>query len=219
VELGGTDQLFNLLVGRDLQRAFDQPAQICLTLPLLEGLDGVQKMSQSLNNYISVGEKPDVMFGQLMSIPDSLITRYGLLAADFDEATLAELDAAAAEGGPSAGAAKRRMARRVVEMYHGPESAEAAERAFDRQFKQHEPPEDLPEMSLPPDAETDGVVNLPRLLAASGLASSRGEARRLIAQGAVRIAGERVTDEDVATGALVGAVVQVGKRRFVRITQ
>jgi tyrosyl-tRNA synthetase len=218
VELGGTDQLFNLLVGRDLQRAFDQPAQICLTLPLLEGLDGVQKMSQSLNNYISVREKPDVMFGQLMSIPDSLITRYGLLAADFDDETLGELDAAAAEGGPAAGEAKRRMARRVVEMYHGPEAAEGAERAFDRQFKQHEPPEDVPEMSLPPDVVKDGVVNLPRLLADSGLASSRGEARRLIAQGGVRIAGERVVTEDVAAEALVGAVLQVGKRRFVRIT-
>lgn len=218
VELGGTDQLFNLLVGRDLQRAFDQPAQVCLTLPLLEGLDGVQKMSQSLNNYISVREKPDVMFGQLMSIPDSLITRYGLLAADFDDATLGELGAAAAEGGPAAGAAKRRMARRVVEMYHGPEAAEAAERAFDRQFKQHEPPDDVPDASLPPDAEKDGVVNVPRLLADLGLASSRGEARRLIAQGGVRIAGEQVVDEDVAREALVGAVVQVGKRRFVRIT-
>jgi tyrosyl-tRNA synthetase len=218
VELGGTDQLFNLLVGRDLQRAFDQPAQVCLTLPLLEGLDGVQKMSQSLNNYISVREKPDVMFGQLMSIPDSLITRYGLLAADFDEETLGELDAAAAEGGPAAGGAKRRMARRVVEMYHGLEAAEAAERAFDRQFKQHEPPEDVPEMALPPDAVKDGVVNLPRLLADSGLASSRGEARRLIAQGGVRIAGEQVVDEDVAREALVGTVLQVGKRRFVRIT-
>ena len=219
VELGGTDQLFNLLVGRDLQRAFDQPAQICLTLPLLEGLDGVQKMSQSLDNYISVSEKPDVMFGQLMSIPDSLITRYGLLAADFDDATLGELGAAAAEGGPAAGAAKRRMAHRVVEMYHGTEAAETAERAFDRQFKQHEPPEDVPEMSLPPDAVKDGVVNLPRLLADSGLASSRGEARRLIAQGGVRIAGERVVAEDVATETLVGAVLQVGKRRFARITQ
>jgi tyrosyl-tRNA synthetase len=218
VELGGTDQLFNLLVGRDLQRAFDQPAQVCLTLPLLEGLDGVQKMSQSLNNYISVREKPDVMFGQLMSIPDSLITRYGLLAADFDEETLGELDAAAADGGPAAGGAKRRMARRVVEMYHGLEAAEGAERAFDRQFKQHEPPEDVPEMTLPPDAVKDGVVNLPRLLADSGLASSRGEARRLIAQGGVRIAGEQVVDEDVAREALVGTVLQVGKRRFVRIT-
>jgi tyrosyl-tRNA synthetase len=218
VELGGTDQLFNLLVGRDLQRAFDQPAQVCLTLPLLEGLDGVQKMSQSLNNYISVGEKPDVMFGQLMSIPDSLVTRYGLLAADFDDAALGELDAVAAEGGPAAGAAKRRMARRVVEMYHGPEAAEAAERAFDRQFKQHEPPEDVPAASLPPDAKEDGDVNLPRLLAELGLASSRGEARRLIAQGGVRIAGERVVTEDVAAEVLVGAILQVGKRRFVRIT-
>jgi tyrosyl-tRNA synthetase len=217
VELGGTDQLFNLLVARDLQRAFDQPAQICLTLPLLEGLDGVQKMSQSLNNYISVRERADVMFGQLMSIPDSLVTRYGLLAADFDDAALVELDAAVAEGGPAAGAAKRRMARRVVEMYHGTEAAEAAEEAFDRQFKQHREPEDVPEASLPSDAVEEGAVYLPRLLADLGLASSRGEARRLIAQGGVRIGGEQVAAEEVATDALVGAVLQVGKRRFVRI--
>jgi tyrosyl-tRNA synthetase len=219
VELGGTDQLFNLLVGRDLQRAFDQPAQVCLTLPLLEGLDGVQKMSQSLNNYISVREKPDVMFGQLMSIPDSLVTRYGLLAADVDDVVLAELDAAVAEGGPAAGAAKRRMARRVVEMYHGTEAAEAAEEAFDRQFKQHRAPEDVPDASLPSDAVEEGAVNLPRLLAELGLVSSRGEARRLIAQGGVRIGGEQVAAEEVATESLVGAVLQVGKRRFVRITR
>jgi tyrosyl-tRNA synthetase len=186
---------------------------------LLEGLDGVQKMSQSLNNYISVREKPDVMFGQLMSIPDSLVTRYGLLAADFDDAGLAELDAAVAAGGPAAGAAKRRMARRVVEMYHGTEAAEAAEGAFDRQFKQHEAPEDVPDASLPSDAVQEGEVNLPRLLADLGLASSRGEARRLIAQGGVRIGGERVAAEEVATELLVGAVLQVGKRRFVRITR
>jgi tyrosyl-tRNA synthetase len=159
------------------------------------------------------------MFGQLMSIPDSLIERYGLLAADFDDKTLGELSAAAAEGGPAAGAAKRRMARRVVEMYHGQEAAEAAERAFDRQFKQHEPPEDVPDVSLPPDARGDGDVNLPRLLADLGLASSRGEARRLIAQGGVRIAGERVVAEEVSSEALVGAVLQVGRRRFVRITR
>jgi tyrosyl-tRNA synthetase len=217
VELGGTDQLFNLLVARDLQRAFDQPAQICLTLPLLEGLDGVQKMSQSLNNYISVHEKPDVMFGQLMSIPDSLVVRYGLLAADFDDAGLAELEAAVAKGGPAAGAAKRRMARRVVEMYHAVGASEAAEEAFDRQFKQHRAPEDVPDASLPPDAVDQGEVNLPRLLADLGLASSRGEARRLIAQGGVRIGGEQVAAEEVATESRVGAVLQVGKRRFVRI--
>jgi tyrosyl-tRNA synthetase len=218
VELGGTDQLFNLLVGRDLQRAFDQPPQICLTLPLLEGLDGVQKMSQSLGNYVALREKPDVMFGQLMSIPDSLITRYGLLAADFDEAGLAELEAAATEGGPAAGSAKRRMARRVVEMYHGSEAAEGAEAAFDRQFKQHKAPEDVPEARLPSDAVEQGKVSLPRLLADLSLASSRGEARRLIAQGGVRIDGERVGDEEVSVESLVGAVLQVGKRRFVRLT-
>jgi len=232
VELGGTDQLFNLLVGRDLQRAFDQPAQVCLTLPLLEGLDGVQKMSQSLNNYISVREKPDVMFGQLMSIPDSLISRYGLLAADFDDATLGELDAAAAEGGPAAGAAKRRMAGRVVEMYHGSEAAEAAEEDFDRQFKQHKAPKHVPEVAAPPEAfspkETlapieaieQGMLNLPIALTSLGLTKSRSEARRLIAQGAVRVNGKKLDQEEVLYSPLEGPLlVQVGKRQFVRIVR
>ncbi|MDQ3940921.1 MAG: tyrosine--tRNA ligase, partial [Actinomycetota bacterium] len=119
VELGGTDQLFNLLVGRDLQRAYDQRPQIALTLPLLEGLDGVQKMSQSLDNYVAITERPEVMFGQIMSIPDALTARYALLASDMTEEEVRTVAEAARVGGPSAGDAKRRVARRIVGLYHG----------------------------------------------------------------------------------------------------
>src|SRR5688500_13074677 len=169
VELGGTDQLFNLLVGRDLQRAYGQPPQIALTVPLLEGLDGVQKMSQSLKNYVAIREKADVMFGQVMSIPDSLTAKYALLATDMSEDEVAEVQGAT---GPAAGKAKRRVARAVVELYHGTDSAAEAEAAFDRQFKQHEAPADVPEAAIPSAAVRGENVLLPKLLAELGLAAS-----------------------------------------------
>jgi tyrosyl-tRNA synthetase len=218
VELGGTDQLFNLIVGRDLQRAFGQPPQICLTMPLLEGLDGVQKMSQSLGNYVSIREAPEEMFGKLMSIPDSMVGRYAFLATDMDDPEIERLEAAAKAGGPEAGRAKRTVARRIVALYHGDEAAAAAESAFDRQFKEHQAPEDIVEVRLPAEAVTEGKVNLPRLLEAAGLAASRSEARRLISQGGVRIDGEPVADEEVPVDHVVGRIVQVGKRRFARVS-
>lgn len=215
VELGGTDQLFNLLVGRDIQRAYGQQPQVALTVPLLEGLDGVQKMSQSLKNYVAIREKPDVMFGQVMSIPDTLTAKYALLATDMTEDEVAEIQGAS---GPAAGAAKRRVARAVVALYHGDDAAASAEAAFDRQFKQHEAPSDVPEVSIPEAAVRGDKVSLPKLLAELGLAASGKEARRLISQEGVRIDGAVVTDEEVARSSLDGALVQVGKRRFVRIS-
>lgn len=218
VELGGTDQLFNLLVGRDLQRAYGQPPQIALTMPLLEGLDGVQKMSQSLNNYVAIREKPDVMFGQIMSIPDGLVGRYALLATDMSEEEVTAIADAARLGGPAAGDAKRRVARAVVALYHEVDAATAAEEAFDRQFKRHEAPEEIPEAALPPDAIDGDKVYLPRVLAELGLASSRSDARRLLAQGGVRVNGETAVSEELPLADVAGALVQVGRRRFVRIT-
>jgi tyrosyl-tRNA synthetase len=215
VELGGTDQLFNLLVGRDMQRAYGQPPQIAMTLPLLEGLDGVQKMSQSLHNYVAIREEPAVMFGQIMSIPDALSSKYALLATDMDED---EVRSIANARGPEAGDAKRRVARAVVALYHGNAAAEGAEAAFDRQFKEHEAPEEVPEAKLPADAIDGDKVYLPRVLADLGLAASRSEARRLLAQGGVRVNGEQVTGEELDISELVGALLQVGKRRFVRIS-
>jgi tyrosyl-tRNA synthetase len=217
VELGGTDQLFNLLVGRDLQRAYGQVPQIALTMPLLEGLDGVQKMSQSLDNYVAIREEPAEMFGKLMSIPDALVGRYAMLATELDEDEVTSLSQAAATRGPDAGRAKRAVAQAIVGLYHGEDAAARAENAFDRQFKERETPAEIPQAEIPNDAVDGDNVYLPRVLADLGLASSRNDARRLIAQGGVRVNGEPVGSEEVALDDLRGAVLQVGKRRFVRL--
>ena len=217
VELGGTDQLFNLLVGRELQAAYGQERQIALTMPLLEGLDGVQKMSQSLGNYVSIRETPEEMFGKLMSISDTLIGRYAALAAALSPEGVAELEAAGKAGGTEANQAKRTMASAVVSLYHGTEAATQAEGAFDRQFKRREVPEDIMEADIPPDAVDGQQVYLPRVLAELGLAKSGSDARRLIAQGGVRVNGEQATGETILAADLRGAVLQAGKRRFVRL--
>ena len=217
IELGGTDQLFNLLVGRDLQRAYGQPPQVAMTMPLLVGLDGTQKMSQSLGNYVGIEEAPDEMFGKLMSIPDRLIAQYATLAAELDSRTAGDLEAAAAAGGPKAGAAKRTVARAVVALYHGDEAAGRAEVAFDRQFKLGRAPEDVTVADIPGDAIDGNRVFLPRVLAELGLASSRTEARRLISGGGVKVDGEPVGGDELALADLSGALLQVGKRRFVRL--
>ena len=218
IELGGTDQLFNLIVGRDLQRSFGQPPQIVMTMPLLEGLDGVQKMSQSLGNYIGIREAPEEMFGKAMSIPDDLVARYAALATEMDNEDIAEVSDLAAGGGPRAGAAKRRVARAIVDLYHGAEAAAGAEQAFDRQFKDREAPREVLQAPIPPDAIDGERVYLPRVLAELGLAASRSEARRLIAQQGVKINGETVSVEDISVDDLRGALLQVGKRRFVRLS-
>ena len=217
VELGGTDQLFNLLVGRDLQRSFGQSPQVVMTMPLLEGLDGIQKMSQSLGNYIGIREAPEEMFGKVMSIPDRLVVRYAELATDLPSDDVAELSAMADGGGPSAGEAKRRVARAIAARYHGADAAQAAEAAFDRQFKEGAVPEEIPSAEIPADAIDGEDVYLPRVLAELGLAASRSEARRLIAQQGVKVNGETVSVESLSLVDLRGATVQVGKRRFVRL--
>ena len=218
VELGGTDQLFNLLVGRDLQRAYGQEPQIALTMPLLVGTDGVQKMSQSLGNFIGIREMPEDIFGKVMSIPDHLVEQYAALATTLPDEEVTRLSELAAGGGPSAGDAKRAVARAIADLYHGQESAARAEEAFDRQFRQHQVPDEVPERTLPDEAVLDnGKVNLPAALAGLELAASRGEARRLMKQGGVRVDGEQVQDEEIERTRLAGAILQVGRRRFVRI--
>ena len=217
VELGGTDQLFNLLVGRDLQAAYGQKPQIAMTMPLLEGLDGVQKMSQSLGNYVSIREAPEEMFGKLMSIPDTLIGRYAALATTLSSDEVAEIEAASRAGGAEANRAKRAVAGAIVALYHGEEAASRAEEAFDRQFRRNEAPEDIPEADIPGDAIDGPEVYLPRVLAELGLAKSGSDARRLIAQGGVKVNGEPVPVENVTLEELKGGLLQVGKRRFVRM--
>jgi len=209
VELGGTDQKFNLLFARDIQRAYEVPEQSIMTMPILPGIDGVRRMSKSLDNYVGVTDPPEEMFGKLMRIPDEAMgTYYELL-----------LGESVPEGDPMA--AKRLLARRIVERFHDSAAAEAAEARFDTVHVAREIPEDIPELSL---AEADGVqenggdVHLPALIAGVfGISSS--EARRLIAQGGVKLDGEGVDPGrlDLSAGELGRRVLQVGKRRFVRL--
>jgi tyrosyl-tRNA synthetase len=217
VELGGTDQLFNLLVGRDIQRAFGQRPQVALTMPLLVGTDGVHKMSQSLDNYIGIREAANEMFGKLMRIPDHLVGQYAAVGAWLAPDEVERLSQTAQAGGPEAADAKRAVARAVVALYHGDAAAIDAEAAFDRVFREHRAPAEVQEAQLPREALAGGVAYLPALLAELGLAGSRSEARRLISQGGVRINGEPATEEEVPQDRIRGALIQVGRRRFVRV--
>ncbi|MGH2786561.1 MAG: tyrosine--tRNA ligase [Actinomycetota bacterium] len=216
VELGGTDQLFNLLVGRGMQKAHGGREQIALTMPLLVGIDGVQKMSQSLDNYVAIRDAPEDMFGKLMSIPDPVVGQYAALAAGMEPSEVTKVVEAVEAGGPGAGDAKRRVARAIVALYHSGEASAAAEAAFDRLFRAKETPDEVPEVALPDGAADGETVYLPRVLAELGLAKSRGEARRLIGQGGVRLNGEPVDAEEVPASEVAGGLLQVGKRRFVR---
>lgn len=213
VEIGGTDQLLNLLMGRDLQDRAGQPPQSVVTVPLLVGTDGSKKMSQSFGNYISVREEPGEMFGKTMSIPDELMPQWFRLAADASPDEVADLEHGLESGELHPGEQKRRLAREIVERYHGSGSGVEAEAAFDQVFRKGEAPDDVPSVSLD---SSDSEVWLPKALSDAGVVASNGEGRRLVQQGAVKISGERVDDETVPRSVLVGAVVQVGKRRFIR---
>jgi tyrosyl-tRNA synthetase len=217
VELGGTDQTFNNLVGRELQRFRGQPPQIVLTLPLLVGTDGVEKMGKSLNNFIGITEAGAEQFGKLMSIPDDLVGMYARLCTAMHPREVAELEAQVTAGGATANRAKRAMARAVVALYHGAAAASEAEARFDAVFKRHEVPSDVPEHVLP----ADDPVHLPALLVAAGLAASTSAARRDIDVGAVRIAGTAVhpREYDVPRSRLLGEVVGNGKRRLARMIE
>ncbi len=219
VEIGGTDQLFNLLAGRELMEKKGMEPQVCLTLPLLEGTDGVQKMSKSYGNYIGLTDEPADMFGKVMSIPDELMVKYYRLAStcSVDEVDEIERGLAADELHPNK--VKRALARNIVTAYYDEAAAEAAEGQFDRVFKQHEMPDDIPEYEADLTPNDEGLVYLAKLLADTGLAASAGEARRLIDGGGVKVNGEPVAAKsyNVAPDMLAGAVLQVGKRKFVKL--
>jgi tyrosyl-tRNA synthetase len=217
VELGGTDQKFNLLMGRHLQKEFGKPAQAVIMMPLLEGLDGVQKMSKSLGNYIGVSEEPNEIYGKAMSIPDELMLKYYELATDISNEELAALRTGLADGSVHPRDAKMRLARTLVRMYHGEEAAEAAERHFRTVFQQRELPEDIPEVPLSRDVLEQGKIRLIKLLVELGLQSSNGEARRSIEQGAVRVNERRINDIQAEVEVADGDIVQVGKRKFAKI--
>jgi tyrosyl-tRNA synthetase len=220
VEMGGTDQTFNLLVGRDIQRSHGQEPQVAFTMPLLPGTDGVRKMSKSLENHVGLTEPPEEQFGKVMSLPDDAMTAWFRLCTDLEPSELDSIEAGLTDGSLRPDLAKRRLASEIVHLYHGEDAAHAAEERFDQVFREHEVPEDVPETAVPSEAVRDGKVWLPRLLAATGLASSNAEARRLIEQGGVRIDGEPVLDPDVELDPtdLAGRILQVGRRRFVRLS-
>lgn len=215
IELGGTDQTFNNLVGRELQRSRGQAPQAVLTVPLLVGTDGVQKMGKSLGNYIAISEPASDQFGKLMSIPDSVVGLYARLCTALHPREVDALESEVAAGGASANRAKRRMAREVVALYHGAEQAQAAEDAFNALFQRHEVPQDVPEVPAP----AGDPLHLPAVMVAAGLSASSSAARREIDSGAVRVDGTVVPARsyDLPRAELVGRVLAVGKRRAARV--
>ena len=209
VELGGADQLFNLLVGRDIQREYGQEAQIVLTVPLLIGIDGERAMSQTTGNYVGLNEPASEMYGKVLSIPDALISSYFLFLTDIEEETVSDLPPRDA---------KRLLARTLVSMYHSEEDAKNSEQEFDRIHIRHERPTEVPQMSLDRALlKEDGSIWVIDLLEASGLVSSRGEGKRLIEQGGVKIDDERVSSPELDIPFAAPMLLQVGKRSFVEL--
>lgn len=215
VELGGTDQKFNLLVGRQMQQAYGQPPQIVMTMPLLEGTDGVNKMSKSLGNYIGVNEPAGEIFGKLMRISDDLMWRYFELLSFRPLNEIEQLRAQVADG-HNPRDIKFELGRELVDRFHGPGSGEAAQAAFIAQFQQGGLPDDMPEVTLE-RADAEGV-GLPQALKQAGLVASTSEAMRMLKQGAVRLDQQRVEDRDTVLKAGATVVAQVGKRRYARIS-
>src|SRR6266540_1173561 len=221
VELGGTDQKFNLLVGRELQKHYGQPQQCILTMPLLEGIRGVDKMSKSLDNYVGISESPEAIFGKLMSISDELMWRYlGLLSFESLE-TLAAWKKEVS-GGRNPRDIKVLLAREIVTRFHSATAAERAQADFEARFKHGAMPEGIPEITLKVHGKsTPGKVPemaITKVLKESQLVSSASEALRMIEQGGVRIDGEKVTDKGLSVKRGDKVVLQVGKRKFARVT-
>lgn len=217
IELGGTDQKFNLLMGRTLQKEFGKDTQVAIMMPLLEGLDGVQKMSKSLGNYIGINEDPNEIYGKAMSVPDELMLKYYELATDLSNEELEQLRQGLADGTVHPRDAKMRLARTLVRMYHGEEAAAAAEQRFVTVFQQRGLPEEIPEAILPAEELQEGKIRIARLLVLLGLQASASEARRSVQQGAVRWNGDRLSDPNGDVAPQDGDIVQVGRRKFAKI--
>ena len=213
LELGGTDQLFNLLLGRELQKVMGQEPQCVMTLPLIEGLDGVQKMSKSLNNYVGVAEPAREMYGKLMSVPDDLMWKYFEYILCWPKDKVQETHAKVAKGELHPRAVKDQLAQEVVARFIGEEEAKHASEEFIRVFAQKALPDDIPEVVVP--AEETGLLSL---MVLAGLAKSNGEARRLVKQGAVRINDEKISDERAQIVPEEGMVIRSGKRGFAKVT-
>lgn len=212
VELGGTDQKFNLLMGRNLQREYEQEPQVIITTPLLEGLDGVNKMSKSLNNYIGIEEAPNEMFGKIMSISDELMWRYFELVTDLTTSEISDLRSQI-ENGENPRNVKVKLAKLIITDFHSAADADAAEEEFVKRFVQKEIPDEIEEKQI-----VAGSYQLSQLLADTGLAASKGEARRLIEQGGVKVNGDKATaaNAEISVGG-DAVLLQVGKRKFLRV--
>lgn len=217
VELGGTDQKFNLLMGRTLQKEYQKPTQVAMMMPLLEGLDGVQKMSKSLGNYIGIDEEPNEIYGKAMSVPDELMYKYYELATDLSNEELAELKAGLAEGSIHPRDAKMRLAKTFVRMYHGEKAADEAEQRFVTVFQQRSLPDEIAEVELSASELEDGQIRVIKLLVDLGLQASNGEAKRSIQGGAVRINEEKIDDPNASISIANGDIIQVGKRKFAKV--
>jgi len=214
VELGGTDQKFNLLVGRELQKHYGQKPQVILTMPILEGLDGIQKMSKSLNNYIGINDPPDDMFGKLMSISDELMWRYFELLSFRPLREIEQLQQEVDEGANPRDI-KFQLGQEIVSRFHGGRAAESAQASFIARFQKGTLPDEIQELTVTGDG---GKLGIARLLRDAALVGSTSEAFRMIKQGAVRIDGERISDKDLAVQSGSSHVFQVGKHRFARVT-
>ncbi|MBD3170164.1 MAG: tyrosine--tRNA ligase [candidate division Zixibacteria bacterium] len=214
IELGGTDQKFNLLVGRDLQREYGQEPQVIMTMPLLVGTDGTDKMSKSLGNYIGINESPREIFGKLMSIPDALLYDYLILLTDLPEDELNSIKRELDEGKINPMIHKKRLAREIIAMYYSPDDAVNAQEEFERVFSQKGLPDDIPEMKFSAD---NGNLWIVKLLTDSGLCSSGGEARRMIKQGAVSVDGDKIQSIDDNVDITSERLVKVGKRKFMKV--
>ncbi|MDQ6995304.1 MAG: tyrosine--tRNA ligase [Mariprofundaceae bacterium] len=206
IELGGNDQKFNLLMGRQLQESYKKTPQVIMTMPLLEGLDGVQKMSKSLHNYIAIEDDASDQFGKLMSASDDLMMRYYELLTDVSLDTVQAMHPMEA---------KKQLAARIVARFHGEEAGQQAREGFEKQFAKKQVPDDIPEASL---AAEDGSLWLVKALSQAGLTASNGEGMRLIKQGAVSVDGEKVTDKDVSLPVGGAYLIKCGKRRFLHLT-
>ncbi|MCE5200013.1 MAG: tyrosine--tRNA ligase [Armatimonadota bacterium] len=217
VELGGTDQKFNILMGRDLQTQYGQEEQVGLFMPILPGLDGVQKMSKSLGNYVGITEPPKDMFGKIMSLSDEMMPTYFELCTDVPMEEVESIKAGLTNGTVHPMDTKKRLAREIVTMYHSAEEAAQAQAEFERVFSQHEIPTDMPELKLS-DELTDGKVWIVKMLVMAGMVPSNSEARRLVQQGAVSIDGEKVSDPSANIEVKDGQVLRAGKLKFARLT-
>ena len=217
VEVGGTDQFFNLLVGRDIMRAYDMQPQVVATWSLLVGTDGVEKMSKSLGNYVGITDEPADMFGKLMSIPDDVLPHYFALLTDrgFDGAEQLDADIQSGEVHPMD--AKKELAGIIVERYHDADAAVAARAEFENVFSRGNVPSDMPESEVAAADLDDGQIWIVRLVVAAGFAASNGEARRLVRGGGVKLGDEKVADENAQVAVADGDILQVGKRRFARL--